>query len=245
MSYFSGQEAARRYDRYRPKVHTILLDWMERHLPGRRFGHALDIACGSGDSMQPLRHLAEHVDGIDLSVAMLERARDKGLRVRCCSYRELPEASYDLLTTGMAFHWFDPVDAVAAYKRASADEAVWLVYNFHLVGNRGEAALHDWLQGPYLMRFPSPRRGRAEFVPPPMDSEISLVGQGNGTLPVRFTREALIGYLTTQSNVEALARAAGGYREVERILDTEMPAFDAASDFAYAYTYSIVQFRRA
>jgi len=46
---------------------------------GRRYGRVLDLGCGSGLCGPLIRPLADAVDGVDLSAAMLEQARRLGV----------------------------------------------------------------------------------------------------------------------------------------------------------------------
>lgn len=45
----------------------------------RRFRHALDLGCGTGLMGERLRPVADQLSGLDLSPAMLEKARQKGI----------------------------------------------------------------------------------------------------------------------------------------------------------------------
>ena len=47
--------------------------------PGRRFARALDLGCGTGLAGAPLRARVERLEGVDLSPAMLAKARERGL----------------------------------------------------------------------------------------------------------------------------------------------------------------------
>ena len=47
--------------------------------PGRRFVRALDLGCGTGLAGAPLRARVERLEGVDLSPAMLAKARERGL----------------------------------------------------------------------------------------------------------------------------------------------------------------------
>ncbi|MFZ5542817.1 MAG: class I SAM-dependent methyltransferase [Pseudomonadota bacterium] len=244
QSYFVHRDAAARYEQYRPKVHQIAVEWLRAHGWGR-FQRALDIACGTGDSMLPLLNLASQVEGIDLSDAMLDHARSKGLSVRRASYEEVAPGIYDLLSVRMAFHWFDAPTAVQAFKRASSERAVWLIYNFWLGGAPGNAMLDEWLRSGYLQRFPSPRRSSTRFALPEGDRSLRIAGEGRGALTLQLHRDQLVGYLTTQSNVEAAIAAGISYAQAEQLLDAEMPPFSLVEDMSYAYDYAIVEFRRA
>ncbi|WP_194722281.1 tetratricopeptide repeat protein [Noviherbaspirillum malthae] len=53
---------------------------------GKTFGRALDLGCGTGLCAPLLRPIAETIDGVDISQAMLEQARRLGI------YRELTHA---------------------------------------------------------------------------------------------------------------------------------------------------------
>lgn len=242
--HFTASDAAERYLQYRPKVHGIAVQWLRGCVkPWRRFVRALDIACGTGDSMQPLAEVADHVEGIDASPAMVDVARRRGLDVAVRRCTDLQSGNFDLLSVCMAFHWFDRFEAVAGMKRASADRSVWLVYNFALAGNDGNAALDRWLKDDYLRMFPAPARGDPRLLPEG-DSELTLLGRGEGALQVPFSRDALVGYLTTQTNVEAAVKSGRTYEDVEHQLRSELPEFEADDRFRYAFSYSVVLYEK-
>lgn len=73
MSYFSLEEAARRYKLYRPKVHEIVNSWLSDASLPPKFDHALDLACGTGDSTLPLLEISDRVVAIDQSEVMLSQ----------------------------------------------------------------------------------------------------------------------------------------------------------------------------
>jgi predicted TPR repeat methyltransferase len=52
---------------------------IEAAAPGRRFVRALDLGCGTGLAGAPLRARVERLEGVDLSAAMLAKARERGL----------------------------------------------------------------------------------------------------------------------------------------------------------------------
>lgn len=73
-------------------------------------GRVLDVGCGTGRFLEALPdHYGKH--GVDLSDAMLERARARGLDVTRGDSAQLPfeEASFDLVTTfALLHHLVDP-----------------------------------------------------------------------------------------------------------------------------------------
>ena len=61
--------------------------------PGER---VIDVACGTGDSMTPLLHVADDVIGLDASNEMVSLAKTRGLSVVQDDYRALPQHLLDL-----------------------------------------------------------------------------------------------------------------------------------------------------
>jgi len=57
----------------------IILAALEACAPARRFRAAMDLGCGTGLMAEALRGRAEAIDGVDLSAAMIERARTREL----------------------------------------------------------------------------------------------------------------------------------------------------------------------
>ena len=60
--FFSLKEAAYRYDRFRPQVHNIVVDWLAKCFGTKRWRHGIDIACGTGDSTVPLLQICWYVE---------------------------------------------------------------------------------------------------------------------------------------------------------------------------------------
>lgn len=240
MTYFTAAEAARRYDRFRPKVHRVLVDWLATTAPGRRFSHALDLACGTGDSTVPLREIATQVTGVDASAEMLRHAEAKGLKVQLGTYEQLPDGPYDLITVSMAWHWFDRARAITELRRVSAPSALWVISNFAFAGRPGDVAFQAWLKEWYLREFPSPQRQSMTFRATPDDRGLVELVHQQVPLPLTFTRDELIGYFTTQSNVEARVRAGIRYDEVEKQIDATMPK-TLSTGFEYVCHYTIAQ----
>jgi hypothetical protein len=195
--------------------------------------------------MTPLLSLAHSVDGIDASPEMVAIAAAKGLKARVADLRAVESNAYDLISMCMAFHWFERDEAVGAMTAASAAEATWVIYNFWFAGHNTEEKFNLWLRGWYREQFPSPARSATSFIPKPEDGDIELLAHTSGTLHVPFDRPALIGYLTTQSNVEARLAANLQYAEAEKLIDSTMPSVGDPSAYLYGYEYSISYVRRA
>lgn len=243
MEYFTSKNAGARYDKYRPKVHGVVLDWLALSFPGRRFHRGVDIACGTGDSLKPLGEICEEVIGIDSSAEMLSIAMAQGLPVIKGDYRNMSDVgTFDLLSTCMAFHWFDPALAVASYKAASRNGAIWLIYNFALDGHETSAAFNDWYFNSYFTRYPSPPRNRSAVITPGKDQSLTLIKQDQGCLAVNFTAEFLVGYLSTQSNIEQVLKSG---RPVESVVDellSQVAEIDLTGTFKYKFSYELYEY---
>ena len=82
---------ARLFDDYAPRFDRHLRDGLgyrgpelilaalDAVAPGRRFGRALDLGCGSGLMGRALRARADRLEGVDISPGMIAKARASGL----------------------------------------------------------------------------------------------------------------------------------------------------------------------
>jgi predicted TPR repeat methyltransferase len=91
-----------------------------RAAPGRMFAHALDLGCGAGLFGAAFRSKAERLTGIDLSPAMIEQARGKGIYDRLIAADLLdflasePERSADLAAAADVFVYIGDLAPVFA-----------------------------------------------------------------------------------------------------------------------------------
>lgn len=86
--------------------------------PNRRYAHALDLGCGTGLVGERLRPIAARLSGIDVSPAMIEKARAKGLYDRL-SVGNIVDAEpggegIDLVTAADVFIYLGDLSAVFA-----------------------------------------------------------------------------------------------------------------------------------
>lgn len=244
-SFFQSEEAACRYKRFRPKTHEAIITMVKPHLPGKMFKSALDIACGTGDSSGSLKQIAEEVVGVDRSEAMLKYAKKQCHETHCLDIGDLSSLSrkFELLTVCMAFHWFDPEIAIPAMKVVSQDDGYWLIYNFAYGGHATNEELNRWYQDDYKKRFPPPARGSTsgrELLK--NDPELELVFHHEGKLPIRMSSSELVGYLTTQSNVDHQIRGGKDYESVEKDLIAKIESFDPTDSFLYSYKLDLYRF---
>ncbi len=175
---------------------------------GRPFEHALDVACGTGQSTQILVDLAHLVVGSDLSASMLAAAPTLP---RICyvqsSAENLPftDVSFGLITVALAFHWFER-DRFLAEARRLLRPGGWLIIydNSFRAELRGNPAFQGWFLGRYLARYPSPPRDRTPLTDEEVGSfGLELVARETYENEIEFSRDQLVAYLMTQSNVIA------------------------------------------
>ncbi|WP_447895749.1 hypothetical protein [Vreelandella sp. GE22] len=74
------------------------------------------------------------------------------------------------------------------------------------------------------------------------DQQLSLLASENGWLPISFTLESLIGYLTTQSNIEEAVRRGRALDSIVAELREGLSNIDLNGVFQYAYSYEILQY---
>ena len=58
---------------------ALIADALSAIAPGRRFASALDLGCGTGLMGEALRERVDHLTGVDLSAAMIAKARERGI----------------------------------------------------------------------------------------------------------------------------------------------------------------------
>ena len=210
MNFFAHKSAAERYAQHRPYFHPLVIEKIKVHLEHNTpVEQALDVGCGTGQSTKALKEIAESVIGIDVSDEMLDLAyRQTGVEYYNASAEDLSlfdDGTFDLITTSMAFHWFDPNRFLSeAYKVLKTGG--WLTpYNNWFSGQMKEnESFEQWSRNIYLTRYPTPPRNSklltAELATEFGFSSFHMEGFQN---EVEFTAEELSAYLTTQSNVIA------------------------------------------
>lgn len=229
-NYFAFPNAAARYASGRPFFHPIVADAIRSQIVGK-VPKAIDVACGTGLSTRILAEFAEDIIGTDLSDEMLAEAfHAEKIRYVRAAAEQLPfvPASFDLMTVGLAFHWFDRAGFLAEAQRVLKPGGLLFVYNHAF---RGEMACNprfaDWNKT-YLRRYPTPPRDTRPLTSD--DAEFAgfeYVSDQRFTNYWPFTVEELAAYLVTQSNVIAAIDAKHeSDEEIARwIVQTAEPLF--------------------
>ncbi len=138
---FSGR--VENYLRYRPHYPREIIPFLQREISLESSWRVADIGSGTGFLAEQFVELGCEVVGVEPNRAM----REAGDRCLCgkgnfrgvdgtAESTGLPRASFDLVTAGQAFHWFEPVRARNEFIRILQAPG-WIV----LVWNSRSAAL--------------------------------------------------------------------------------------------------------
>ena len=129
---------------YPPRPHNPLMevehDTVLSLLPDVRNLTALDAGCGSGRYLQALTERGARAIGMDLSAAMLERARESTRRIARADLRALPfdAMSIDLVVCGLALGDFAEIELALTEIARVLRPGGYVVYS--VVHPAGEAA---------------------------------------------------------------------------------------------------------
>jgi predicted TPR repeat methyltransferase len=163
----------RLFDDYAPRFETHLTDRLGYRGPvlvvealedvaqGRRFANALDIGCGTGLLGEAARARADRLTGVDLSPAMIAKAREKNLydaleTADALGFLERSaEGAFDLILAADALCYFGELGPIfAACRRALADDGLFAfsLETFEGDGCRLPATMRFALSREYLER---------------------------------------------------------------------------------------------
>jgi SAM-dependent methyltransferase len=207
-NYFTSAEVAARYAKARPFFHDEVMKWICEASGRARFGRALDVGCGSGQSSVALAEIADEVVGVDCSQGMLdEAAASAKVRYQIGRAEELnfEAGEFDLVTVGSALHWFEQDRFFAQCRRVLAEAGVLAVYNDHFTAHMQEVVdCKRWMRTSFAKRFPPPRRGMRDIDERKAEECGFAIGRrASFNHVVRFTREEFVAYLLTRSNTLA------------------------------------------
>lgn len=175
--------------------------WILRQLP-RRYGHALDVGCGSGDLVRLLAgRSTESVLGIDADSAIVRQARELSSPALPVTFTVAdamvglasgPEGSYDVVTCVAVVHHLPYAEALALLRRQLAPGGTLVV-----VGLSRAEGFVDHLVGAVaipanLVMAWAKNRGRSAARPVAMTARTRVAEMGFGEV-VREARRVLPG----------------------------------------------------
>jgi len=129
-----GPQAAN-YTKYRTAYPDALFALLSKELPDGA-QKILDLACGTGKSTEELVKTGCEIVGVDHDELMIEEAkRQAGLkhleieyRVGSAEHIPFDDQSFDVVTIGTAFHFFQNESALAEIKRVLKSDGLIFIY---------------------------------------------------------------------------------------------------------------------
>jgi predicted TPR repeat methyltransferase len=100
------------------RVPELLENAIRAAAPDRRFARALDLGCGTGLMGERLRAIVDHLEGHDISAAMLKKAEARKIYDRLVKsdlqILNLPPQNTDLITAADVFMYVGALERIAA-----------------------------------------------------------------------------------------------------------------------------------
>ena len=177
--------------------------------------------------------MSDSVVGIDISMPMLAEA-EKGAAINyvCSAAEKLPFGGgvFDLISVGLAFHWFDQQRFLAEANRVMEANRWLVLYNSWFSGDMLNApTFHQLGWERYLAQFPTPPRESIPITARLAQAHgFELVGSREFEDWIALSRNELIAYFSTQSNVVLVVERGGlRYEAAEAAIDDIVsPFFD-------------------
>jgi len=243
MNFFAHKSAAERYAQHRPYFHPLVIEKIKTYLGlDAPVAHALDVGCGTGQSTRALKEIADSVIGVDISEEMLRLAKQRsGIEYRNASAEDLSifvDVSFDLITTSMAFHWFDHKRFLLETHRLLKPGGWLIPYTNGFYGHMNEnESFEEWAKESYAKRYPTPPRNSTQLTAELAD-EFGFFSFHKERFQneVHFTAEEISAYLTTQSNV--IAAVEQGNETIEEVylwLVSEIKQFFGSGKGTFAF----------
>lgn len=233
MNYFTPINAAERYSKGRPNFHNTTISHIKKHLNIiNKLNNSLDIACGTGLSTSALLEISNNVFGTDTSEEMLKLALNKDeIKYSLANAENQPFSSneFNLITVCSGVHWFD-IDKFLVEANRLLSSKGWLILydNFFISEMEDVESFSNWYPEVYLKKFPAPMRNNSYSWSEDNLSSKNLILENEEEFknPIIFTKDELILYFTTQSNITAAIECGQtSYNEVEEWLNKELIQF--------------------
>jgi SAM-dependent methyltransferase len=230
-NYFAHVSSADRYALGRPYYHPLVIERLVKFTRIPRFARALDVACGAGLSTRALAAVADKLDAIDNSPAMLAHAPLlPNVTYQQGAAENLPfaENTFDVISVSSAFHWFDQDQFLREAARVLKPRGWLCIYKNVFTGEmRENADFKPWLSDVYLAKYKTPPRERkrltCEYT---VEFGLNLAGRESVPNDVPLTCEQLTAYFLSQSNViAAVEHGTESIEDVEAWIDQGVGPF--------------------
>ena len=161
------------YDATRPGYPAVMYDDICSLADIPAGGDILEIGCGTGQATLPFAERGYRITCVELGAELATLARRKlvdyphvAVRVGAFETEPLPDATYDLIISGTAFHWVAPESYPNLARVLRPQGAVALFWNKHIAG-AVDGGFFDLAQAVY--RQYAPEMIRAEKAPTAAD----------------------------------------------------------------------------
>jgi ubiquinone/menaquinone biosynthesis C-methylase UbiE len=166
--------------------------------------------------------VARRIVGLDVSRDMLaEAAPHARIHYVAADAGAIPlvSGSVPLVTVGLAYHWLDHTRFLREASRVLRANGWLVVYNTRFTGRLADVpSFADWWAEQYLVRYPPlPQRSHAITADEASAYGFDLVDHTTFDVPVPLSKAELIAYLSTQSNLLAVAAQRSLPHELEWI----------------------------
>lgn len=202
---------ARAYAAYRPRYPVALTDALAERCTRRDV--AWDAGCGNGQLSTELASRFARVIATDPSRTQIEAAELRAnieYRIAKAEASGVPDASVDLAVAAQAAHWFDWPRYVAEVARVTRPGALvaLICYGNMRVDSEAQQIVRTYYAGDADPFWPPERvhieNGYRDLVLPWPAVDAPAID-----LIARWTRDELVGYLTTWSATQGLVKARG------------------------------------
>lgn len=251
LNYFADPTAAERYAVGRPYFHPIVVDRIGAVCGAvGQVGTALDIGCGTGQSTLALAERMTRVLGTDVSQSMLEHCHPhERIRYVRGSAEDLPflSNSFELVTAGLAFHWFDRPRFLAEAGRVLKANGWLAIYDDGMTGEMvGNEEYVIWIREHYMQKYPAPPRNSASLTDrDTLRSGFIRKSREQFTHDVEFTSQQLVKFLLSQTNIiEAVERHKANVGRISDWLESSVESFFSAYTALFRFRCVLDIFQR-
>ena len=238
---FVESGTAEAYVQGRPYFHPLVIEKVKGKLElNTPVKLAVDVACGTGLSTRALLAIAERIVATDISEVMLSQApKDARITYYQAPAEALPleDASADLMTVSLAFHWFGREAFLREARRILRPQGSLVIYGTSFRWqDEVDSGLKAWLER-YYAEHPEPTKNRTPFT----DEGAQKAGfYFAERLTFRFTwpfeLTDFVANLLSQSNAVA-AVSSGRYSADElrlKLTEELAPFFNGEETFPFA-----------